>query len=69
MSPTTKLLVAALAVNVIANVESFELAPSETSAEVMAIERGQVEAPPSLIVQLSFEMILALAVEAAEQPV
>ncbi len=31
MSPTTKLLVAALEVNVIASVESFEVAPSETS--------------------------------------
>ncbi len=37
ISPTTKLLVAALEVKVIASVESFEVAPSETSAEVMAI--------------------------------
>ena len=37
MSPTTKLLVASLEVKVIASVESFEVAPSETSAEVMAI--------------------------------
>ena len=62
MSPTTKLLVASLEVKVIASVESFELAPSETSAEVMAIV-GEVVSS-----ETSKSQVLLLSLSVNTQP-
>ena len=61
------MLVEALAVNVIASVELFEVAPSETVDEVMAMVEHAV-APRSVKVHELVEIILALAAAAGEQP-
>ena len=67
MSESSKSLVDALEVKVIARLESFEVAPSETVDEVMAMVEHAV-GPRSVKVHELVEIILAFAAAAGEQP-